>query len=565
MPMFNQSPVSGDAATQGDFNGYYRVAAWGDSFVDIGAAWFQEAMPRFGVHYGGYSGANSTTIKNAMLAATDRLRDITIIWSGRNNFASPATVKADIAAMVAALEAPKRFLVLSIFNGAGEPAGSANYNTIMALNADLAALYGANYLDVRTPLVAAYNPALPQDVIDHSNDVPPLSLRSDPLHYNPAGARMVAALVAAWVDTLVLPADAKLVTLQGANWSRQITPAYDVLNISTTGVIRIGGRPVASADAFASNFYLAGAAATVANAGTQNIAIGPGAMRGATDAGGNMALGEDALRSVTTGDGNMAIGVRALTACNTGFNCAAVGTAAMVNAVNPNNSVAIGYSAASGMVSGSSNVIVGANALGLATAVNGVIAIGAGAMQNATKAYASVGVGGGCLGKYNGNQAVALGVNSLQNATNADGVIGIGFETLTSLVSGYRTIAIGFRAGQGATGHSSIFIGPWAGDKETGNDRLAVDNRSRASESDARDLSIISGEMADTAGVQKLRLNAATRVLTTTVSGLPAATIGAGYRAFVTDANATTFAIVVAGGGSNGVPVYSDGTDWRIG
>lgn len=54
--------------------------------------------------------------------------------------------------------------------------------------------------------------------------------------------------------------------------------------------------------------------------------------------------------------------------------------------------------------------------------------------------------------------------------------------------------------------------------------------------------------------------------LTTVVASLPAAgTIGAGARAFVTDANATTFASVVAGGGANGVPVYSDGTDWRIG
>ena len=51
-----------------------------------------------------------------------------------------------------------------------------------------------------------------------------------------------------------------------------------------------------------------------------------------------------------------------------------------------------------------------------------------------------------------------------------------------------------------------------------------------------------------------------------TVAGLPAAgTIGSGARAFVSDANATTFASIVAGGGANAVPVYSDGTNWRIG
>jgi len=60
----------------------------------------------------------------------------------------------------------------------------------------------------------------------------------------------------------------------------------------------------------------------------------------------------------------------------------------------------------------------------------------------------------------------------------------------------------------------------------------------------------------------------ALRVVTSPVaiSALPAAaTAGAGARAFVTDANDTGFAGIVAAGGANGVPVYSDGTNWRIG
>lgn len=52
----------------------------------------------------------------------------------------------------------------------------------------------------------------------------------------------------------------------------------------------------------------------------------------------------------------------------------------------------------------------------------------------------------------------------------------------------------------------------------------------------------------------------------TTVAGLPsAATAGMGARAFVTDANATTFLSTVVGGGANKVPVVSDGTNWLIG
>jgi len=54
------------------------------------------------------------------------------------------------------------------------------------------------------------------------------------------------------------------------------------------------------------------------------------------------------------------------------------------------------------------------------------------------------------------------------------------------------------------------------------------------------------------------------KLKTYTVATLPASP-ALGWTAMVTDANATTFASIVAGGGSNNVPVYYDGTNWRIG
>jgi hypothetical protein len=51
-----------------------------------------------------------------------------------------------------------------------------------------------------------------------------------------------------------------------------------------------------------------------------------------------------------------------------------------------------------------------------------------------------------------------------------------------------------------------------------------------------------------------------------TVATLPsAATSGKGARSFVTDATAPTFGATVAGGGAVAVPVYSDGTNWKVG
>lgn len=50
------------------------------------------------------------------------------------------------------------------------------------------------------------------------------------------------------------------------------------------------------------------------------------------------------------------------------------------------------------------------------------------------------------------------------------------------------------------------------------------------------------------------------------VADLPiAAATSVGARAFVTDSSVTTFNTVVAGGGTDAVPVFFDGTDWRVG
>jgi len=84
------------------------------------------------------------------------------------------------------------------------------------------------------------------------------------------------------------------------------------------------------------------------------------------------------------------------------------------------------------------------------------------------------------------------------------------------------------------------------------------------------------GRSAGSAGtMQELTVGAGLNLSSGALSGyvfvgvagsLPSASsAGVGGRAFVTDANATTFASIVAGGGSSSVPVYSDGTNWLIG
>ena len=51
-----------------------------------------------------------------------------------------------------------------------------------------------------------------------------------------------------------------------------------------------------------------------------------------------------------------------------------------------------------------------------------------------------------------------------------------------------------------------------------------------------------------------------------TVATLPSAgDAGVGAKSFVSDASAPSFGATVTGGGAVAVPVYSDGTNWKVG
>jgi hypothetical protein len=174
-----------------------NIAAWGDSLTPAFALNLQVLMPDRVVFNGGVPGETSTQVAMRLLADGDHRNWITIFWAGQNNEDQPAQIKADIAASLAALVAGNsRFIVMSVMNKASEPKGTPAYAVIMQLNAELAARYPNNYLDIRSMLVNRYDPNQPQDVIDFYNDVPPSSLRFDAEgHLRNEASLMVAAQV----------------------------------------------------------------------------------------------------------------------------------------------------------------------------------------------------------------------------------------------------------------------------------------------------------------------------------------------------------------------------------
>jgi hypothetical protein len=269
------------------------------------------------------------------------------------------------------------------------------------------------------------------------------------------------------------------------------------------------------------------------NDSANNTAIGASAHYGSGGAGGNTAVGSSAM--YTAGAFGTAVGYRALYSNGATYN------------------VAVGYDALLGNFIGVDNTAIGALALDAYTG-DDAVAVGKSALGANTTGTGNTAVGkdAGLLvvtGAYN----AALGWKALDAATTSNNTA-IGASALGALTSGANNTAVGMQAGDSlTTGSNNTVIGYDADVSAVG-----VSNE------------ITMGNASVTVfRVPGLTLTFSVKYFnhgTLTVGTLPAAaTAGAGARAFVTDANATTFASIVAAGGANGVPVYSDGTNWRIG
>jgi len=103
------------------------------------------------------------------------------------------TIKADIRACVAHLKTlGKRVLILTLITNSDWTIGTANYNSMTAVNDWLKAEYPSNHYDILAFLRSQYNPAIPQDVTDYNNGITPSSLRVDGIHLNTTGNNLVA-------------------------------------------------------------------------------------------------------------------------------------------------------------------------------------------------------------------------------------------------------------------------------------------------------------------------------------------------------------------------------------
>lgn len=216
--------------------------------------------------------------------------------------------------------------------------------------------------------------------------------------------------------------------------------------------------------------------------------------------------------------------------------------------------IAVGDTALDSNTTGTNNTAVGYDALTANT--DGV--------QNA--AFGSLALDANTGGDYN----TAVGYSALTTATTANYNTGLGYRAVNATVTGAGNTGVGADALLLVTGANNTAIGYLAGDAlTTGSNNTIIGHGADASSATVSNEVTLGNASVTSFRIPGLTLTFSVKYFnhgTLTVATLPAAaTAGAGARAFVTDANATTFASIVAAGGANGVPVYSDGTNWRIG
>ena len=251
------------------------------------------------------------------------------------------------------------------------------------------------------------------------------------------------------------------------------------------------------------------------------------------NANGVQLTGDAVINSLTVGLGsgniatNSAYGYQALLSNTTGYQNVSNGYQAGFSLTNGYANTFTGYRCGYGVTTGINNVFYGS---GIASNTAGLTGI----------------------------QNVSIGSNSLFSLTSGSYNTNCGHNGLSSLLTGNGNTSLGNIAGASTTGSNSTFIGYNAGGTATtGSNNIFIGKDSSPS------ATTVSNEI--TIG------NSSNTVIRyphsySTVSALPSAsTVGRGSRTFVTDASLPVFQAIVAGGGAVFTPVYSDGTNWRVG
>lgn len=226
--------------------------------------------------------------------------------------------------------------------------------------------------------------------------------------------------------------------------------------------------------------------------------------------------------SSATGNFNTGVGFNVFTSLNGGTNNTAMGREAMFS-----------------NVSGSNNTAFGDYALRKTTSTNNT-GIGYSALSENTSGFYNTALGWNCLiTNTTAHFNTGLGATCLQNSTGASNT-GVGVSCLQANTTGALNTAIGFGAGDGNNGDNNIFIGAYAGRRQTAvSNKLFIDNQDRGSSANDLTNSLIYGTFDASVANQQLTVNATLKINSaqTTVNASTSGTVtysqpesGVGYK-----------------------------------
>ena len=354
----------------------------------------------------------------------------------------------------------------------------------------------------------------------------------------------------------------------------------------SSGIVNLGVVTSGTWNATAVGVAYGGTGARTAGDARTNLGLGGSATRDVGQDTSTVAAGDDsrflilggtsvshtgALSSGSTGDGNVAIGLSSMSQNGTGSENTAVGSQALQHNVG-NLNTATGSSALQYNASGEGNTANGYQSLYLNTTGSRNVAVGDHAAYSNLTGAGNTACGSAALYfSVDGTQNTAAGSYALCASIHGNQNSAHGAQTLASVIYGNLNSALGYGAGNdyGAEGVEQLTYA---------NNSVYIGAQTRAGANYVTNETVLgydaygAGSNTATIGNTSNALVVLNGVVRHTVIGnrtnLPT-THTAGQRTFVSNSSQTAagnFGEALSSSiGSHTVPVYSDGSVWRIG
>jgi len=296
--------------------------------------------------------------------------------------------------------------------------------------------------------------------------------------------------------------------------------------------------------------------------GANNVAVGRFSLGFTTTASNNIAIGYGAAYNNTTGYSNVALGTSSLIRNTNRSNLVAIGDSALFNNGNgaiysyeatANTAVgskalyantrgylntAMGFNALYSNTTGRQNTAIGYKSQELTTIGYNNTAIGDLSLTSNTTGYYNTAIGSNSMGDNTfGFNNTGVGIGSLRKNTEGDRNVGVGSSALSENLTGNDNTALGSYAGKGVEGNSvsgCVFIGYSAGENNTNDNKLFIDNSNTSTPLIGGDFSTnqvdINGTIKITGGSP-----GANKVLTSDAVGLASWTTPTTYASSIND------------------------------